>query len=282
LLRGPDCENAANQQCLNNGRAGEIDLTSFDVTQGQELSILVGGFDVDDEGAYVLAIELRPYRPNLTCPQFTDALVVGSFRNHCYATFGIDMPWAAAVRQCAELGGHLAVPNTDDESVFIGSIRENNVEPWIGISDLGNEGDFKAITSEPLVSRFAAFEPNNRGLEGEHCLHVDGAQGADRVAVAQRERHAEVRADAALHRRDVGDARILRRVLDGEHVSGRRDVLADRLRERRLARRRPRLADADAGLDELPVFVDEGDERGRRAEQRRREARDPIERLLWR
>ena len=53
-------------------------------------------------------------------------------------------------------------------------------------------------------------------------------------------------------------------------------VLAERVRERRLARAAPRFVEADAALEELPVLIDERDERDGCVEQLRREPREAI------
>ena len=75
---------------------------------------------------------------------------------------------------------------------------------------------------------------------------------------------------------------MLARVGDDERRAIARRKLAEGVRERRLAARRPGLGEADRALEELAVLVDEADERDGRVEQPHREARQPVERRLRR
>ena len=109
---------------------------------------------------------------------------------------------------------------------------------------------------------------------------VDGAEGADRPALrlegdARIGDHAEV-GDGWV----VAQERGLSRIRDDQGLSGNDDVLAERVRERRLAARGPRLSEADGALEELPPVVDQRHQDDRFAEQPRRQAGPVIEVLL--
>ena len=110
-------------------------------------------------------------------------------------------------------------------------------------------------------------------------LVVDRAQRAEPHAVGGRQRHAEVGDDPVLlDRRVVADLRVRARVDDLQRRAGLDDVAAERVRERRLAQ----LADADRGLEHLPLVGDEREQRDRHVQHLGDEPRDAVERRLRR
>ena len=109
-------------------------------------------------------------------------------------------------------------------------------------------------------------------------FRVDGANRTQHVSVVAREGVAGVGRHAQfLHGGVFGEQRMPPGVFDEKRLAGSHDVLADRMRERDLAAREPRLREAEAALQELATFVDDRDERGWDAKHSQREARDPVE-----
>ena len=103
-------------------------------------------------------------------------------------------------------------------------------------------------------------------------LAVDHAQGPEGVALRVDQRDAGVGDDA--HVADggvVAQHRVLARVVDDQRLAAGDGVLAEGVRQRRLALRRPRLRQPEAALEELAIGVHERDERdrARRAPARR-------------
>lgn len=103
-------------------------------------------------------------------------------------------------------------------------------------------------------------------------FRVDRAEAAEHMTVSVDERDAEVRDHAdVLDCRVVAYQRLNARVLDDERLAGGYDVLAEGMRQRRLALRCPRLGETEAALEELTVALDQRDECDRRPEQARSE-----------
>ena len=116
-------------------------------------------------------------------------------------------------------------------------------------------------------------------LGGERARHrVDDAERADPDAGPQRERQTRVEADAGLaaHHRVRGEARVARGVLHHERLVGQDRVSAERHRARGAVQIRAAL-----GLEPLPVFLDERDQRDGDREQVARQTADGVEVRLF-
>ena len=112
-------------------------------------------------------------------------------------------------------------------------------------------------------------------------LVVDHAEGAEDLPRRRPERHAEVGDDAeVLHRAVVAHERVLAGIVHDERRGGCHDVLAERVRERGLAH--GRLGQSEGALEELPMRLDEADERDGRAEEAGGESGEAVERLFGR
>ena len=131
------------------------------------------------------------------------------------------------------------------------------------------------------VTTEAARSPSSSDLVAGPVarLAVDHAQRPERVALGVDQRDAGVGddahvADGGVVAQDAG-ARARRRRRSG---SRRGDgVLAEGVRERRLAVRTPMARHAEAALEELAVVVDERDERDGRVHHLRGESREAVE-----
>jgi hypothetical protein len=112
---------------------------------------------------------------------------------------------------------------------------------------------------------------------------VDGAEGAEHLALRGDERDARVGNHVQVGNREVlAHERVLAGVLDDQRLPGGHDVLAEGVRQRRLPPRRPGLREAHARGEELPILVHEGDQRHGHTEDRGREAGQPLEGLFGR
>jgi len=112
-------------------------------------------------------------------------------------------------------------------------------------------------------------------------LGVDGTERAERTAVGVGQRHPRIRDHA-----QVGDGQVVAHL--GVEPGVREDlrlaldhhVLAERVGQRRLALDAPRLGEADLAGEELPLAVDQRDQRHRHAKHALDQAREPVERLV--
>ena len=84
------------------------------------------------------------------------------------------------------------------------------------------------------------------------------------------------------HRRVGADQRVAPGVLHDESGTGLDDMAAERVGQRSGASRGPWLGKASGALEELPVLVNQGDERDGGAQQPSGQAGQPVERLFGR
>src|SRR3954447_9429771 len=109
-------------------------------------------------------------------------------------------------------------------------------------------------------------------------LRVDHAQRPEHLAARLAQGDPRVGDDAHLLDSEVvAQQVVLARVLDDEAITRGHGVLAERVRQRRLARGRPWLGQADGALEDLPVGVDQRDERDRGVEDLRGEPGVAVE-----
>ncbi|NXK48021.1 CL17A protein, partial [Chauna torquata] len=98
------------------------------------------------------------------------------FAKTCYFFSTDNKPWMEAKASCAELGGQLAIVNTEQENKFLANhIMETRVF-WLGLSDMHKEGDWQWLDGHPLSLEFwKSGEPNNVGHHGEDCATVSSS-----------------------------------------------------------------------------------------------------------
>ncbi|OGQ10655.1 MAG: hypothetical protein A2138_18325 [Deltaproteobacteria bacterium RBG_16_71_12] len=60
------------------------------------------------------------------------------------------------------------MPSDAAEEAFIEALAPVGTDPFLGVLDLGVDGEFRALTGEPIAPRFVGVEPNG-GL-GESCV----------------------------------------------------------------------------------------------------------------
>lgn len=95
------------------------------------------------------------------------------FAKTCYFFSTDPKPWMDAKTSCAELGGQLAIVNSELENKFLANhIMETRVF-WLGLSDMHKEGDWQWLDGRSLSLAFwKSGEPNNVGQHGEDCATV--------------------------------------------------------------------------------------------------------------
>ncbi|XP_022224428.2 C-type lectin 37Db-like [Drosophila obscura] len=85
--------------------------------------------------------------------------------------------WHSALNICTNMGGHLADPENQQElnSILQRLIRGRHY--WLGISDLANEGLFRAQNTGRRATflKWVYGEPNNYG-NYEHCVELKSQQ----------------------------------------------------------------------------------------------------------
>ncbi|XP_035164640.1 C-type lectin domain family 17, member A-like isoform X2 [Oxyura jamaicensis] len=95
------------------------------------------------------------------------------FTKTCYFFSTNPKPWMDANASCAELGGQLAIVDSELENKFLANhIMETRVF-WLGLSDMHKEGDWQWLDGRSLSLAFwNSGEPNNVGQHGEDCATV--------------------------------------------------------------------------------------------------------------
>ena len=71
------------------------------------------------------------------------------------------MNYLDAKAQCESDGAYLAIPRSDDENVFIASLIPN-VNIWIGVNDIDEEGTFVAVDGQDVsYTKWDTNQPDN-------------------------------------------------------------------------------------------------------------------------
>jgi len=78
-----------------------------------------------------------------------------------------------AFRKCDSMGGFLAEPRSEYETDNVMSVINSNASYWIGITDHGEEGNFRWLSddSEVTYSNWGKNEPNNHG-GNQNCAQL--------------------------------------------------------------------------------------------------------------
>src|SRR5919112_884069 len=112
-------------------------------------------------------------------------------------------------------------------------------------------------------------------------LVADRAERPELVTVRINEGDAQVRDDPKFrHGAVIGDTQIRARIFYHERSGARYDVLAEGVRERRIAPRRPGFRQASLTFKELPIRIDQRYERDGRPEKLGCDARYAVENLF--
>ena len=102
-------------------------------------------------------------------------MFLGTLNGHAYykKLYG-DVPFTQAQNYATQLGGYLAVINSQEENDFLVSVADGQF--WLGLTDAGTEGSFHWINGEPLdYQNWAPGEPNNYNGNQDHVfVYSDG------------------------------------------------------------------------------------------------------------
>ncbi|XP_019641399.1 PREDICTED: collectin-10-like [Branchiostoma belcheri] len=96
-----------------------------------------------------------------------------SFNGVCYKDFAELKTYDEARQTCAADGGLLAMPKDDATNTFIHNLGGGAGIRWIGLTDLGNEGQFVYEDGQSLASSgYSNWHPGepNDAHQGEHCV----------------------------------------------------------------------------------------------------------------
>ena len=99
------------------------------------------------------------------------------FNGHSYKFFPDVLTWHQAKSRCEEMGGHLAIIESDAENSFVAAHAEKSISNrrdmdgvWIGATDELKEGAWKWVDANPLAfTKWGPGQPNNKQNE-EHYL----------------------------------------------------------------------------------------------------------------
>ncbi|XP_078670313.1 C-type lectin-like [Branchiostoma floridae x Branchiostoma belcheri] len=96
-----------------------------------------------------------------------------SYNGVCYKDFAELKTYDEARQTCAADGGLLAMPKDDATNTFIHNLGGGAAIRWIGLTDLGNEGQFVYEDGQSLASSgYSNWHPGepNDAHQGEHCV----------------------------------------------------------------------------------------------------------------
>lgn len=92
---------------------------------------------------------------------------VVKFGGHEYALIPDGVTWHVAKRMCEEMGGHLAVIESEVEAAGIADMcRAVTLSAWVGASDEDAEGDWRWLNGSKVNLEFHRDNANSE----EHCL----------------------------------------------------------------------------------------------------------------
>lgn len=110
----------------------------------------------------------------LTCPEGFTQLPTGCyFHGGTQAGLGDDVNFFEAENDCEARGGHLAVIDDATENAALTEWAGGDT-PWIGLSDIVEEGEFRWVLDQPLgYTNWNGGEPNDGGDWGdEGCVEL--------------------------------------------------------------------------------------------------------------
>ncbi|XP_072511425.1 C-type lectin domain family 4 member E isoform X2 [Notamacropus eugenii] len=104
------------------------------------------------------------------------------FQSSCYFFSDDGMTWTASLKNCEEMGGSLAVINTQEEQHFLFRAKPKGREFYIGLTDQVVDGNWQWVDGTPFdknLSFWDVGEPNN--IVGfEDCVTIRDSSDANR------------------------------------------------------------------------------------------------------
>jgi hypothetical protein len=118
---------------------------------------------------------------------------MGELDGHNYFCSTSPANWITAKQICEQLGGHLAVINSDKENKFL-ALRLNGQTAWIGATDEKKEGEFKWIDNSPFAfTNWMPGQPNNAGGNENYVEMLPDGSWNDQNGFANREFICEIK-----------------------------------------------------------------------------------------
>ena len=104
-----------------------------------------------------------------------DRFLVDPASGHCYVAHENEASTIdEANTACLLQGSHLVSITSAAEDTLLRPLQQPGQRPWIGLTDLANEGEFAWLSGEPFVyQRFILGQPDSDG----HCVHLGDAAG---------------------------------------------------------------------------------------------------------
>lgn len=128
----------------------------------------------------------RPEKPTKvsTTPRPKETV---KFGGHVYALIKDHATWHVAKRRCEEMGGHLVVLDSNEETDFILSLMNKSAdEAWIGATDEEKEGEWKWITDQALSKAFLSRCGIDNAHGFQHALSIGGSKNIGDVSTSLR------------------------------------------------------------------------------------------------
>ncbi|XP_068937128.1 C-type lectin domain family 4 member E [Petaurus breviceps papuanus] len=103
------------------------------------------------------------------------------FQSSCYFFSNDTMTWIASMRNCEEMGGILAVINTEEEQHFLFQAKPSGREFYIGLTDQVFDGEWQWVDGTPFnenLSFWDVGEPNNLATV-EDCVTIRDSSNAN-------------------------------------------------------------------------------------------------------
>jgi Lectin C-type domain len=114
-----------------------------------------------------------PTSPAVAMPEKTEPREASVFNGHAYKLVLEVLTWHQAKKRCEEMGGHLAIIESEPENSFVFNLAKKGMAPvgkwdgvWLGGTDEQKEGEWLAIDGSAM--RFTNWcqqppQPNNAG-----------------------------------------------------------------------------------------------------------------------
>ncbi|XP_071373643.1 C-type lectin domain family 4 member M-like [Centroberyx affinis] len=92
------------------------------------------------------------------------------FQNSCYFTSTVRKSWTRSRQDCQSNGADLAIINSPEEMLFINGLYQDGEEIWIGLSDVGVEGDWKWVDGTSLTTAYWGDDQPNSWNGNQDCV----------------------------------------------------------------------------------------------------------------
>ncbi|XP_041640153.1 C-type lectin domain family 10 member A-like isoform X2 [Cheilinus undulatus] len=95
------------------------------------------------------------------------------FEHSCYFPSSVKKNWAKAREYCQTRGAELAIITSTEEMTFINSLYSSDQEVWIGLTDEGQEDQWKWVDGTSMTLAFwGKGQPNSHNGKNQDCVEV--------------------------------------------------------------------------------------------------------------